>query len=269
MSDGVQHTDVGAYALGLLDDTDRELFELHLARCDSCVAEFTDLSGMRQLFSGVSPVDVGPSGAGPFGAGHAGAGPAAVGQTGRDLPVAAAPVPIGRPRRRAAADRRRAIAERRRRRGTAILGAAAGVALLAGGVTIGIAITGQGGPVLPPAQDHGTLAQDLLNTGERRSATDPTTRVAGTVAMETKGWGTHVALDLSRVRGPLVCRLVAVTRGGDRRMVTEWTVHKAGYGLPGSPAHLAVHGGTASLRSEIVRFEVETDTGRRLLTIPV
>jgi hypothetical protein len=287
MSDRAQHTDVGAYALGLLDDTDRELFELHLTGCESCAAEFADLSGMRELFSGVGPVEVDPLDADPLDAGPHDAGPLV------SRPLRAGPPDVG-PAGRAATDRpaepahesserdvidllrRRATAERRRRRGTAILGAAAGLALLAGGVTAGTAITGPAGPVQRPAHahgtpvhDHGTPAQDLLNTGERRSATDPTTRVAGTVALETKGWGTHVALDLSSVRGPLVCRLVAVTRSGSRHVVTEWAVPKAGYGLPGSPGHLAVHGGTASGRSDITRFEVQAEGGRTLLTIPV
>ena len=59
MSEPVRHTDVGAYALGLLDDRDRERFELHLTRCDSCPAEFAELSGMRELLSGVGPVEIG------------------------------------------------------------------------------------------------------------------------------------------------------------------------------------------------------------------
>jgi hypothetical protein len=241
MTDDIRHTDVGAYALGVLDDSERELFELHLIGCDSCVAEFADLSGMRRLFAGIAPVEVG------FG------GPQA---------RAHHPEPVDRPGRRA-------VAERRRRRGAVLLGAAAAVALLAGGMTAGAAITVKNRPVQRAAHDHSALAQDLLNTGDRRSATDPTTRVVGTVAMEAKGWGTQVALGLSRVRGPQVCRLVAVTRSGRRHVVTEWAVPKAGYGLPGSPGPLAVHGGTASGRSEITRFEVETDDGRTLLTIPV
>ncbi|GAA2101944.1 anti-sigma factor family protein [Actinomadura alba] len=236
MSDGIRHTDVGAYALGVLDDTERELFELHLIGCDACTAEFADLSGMRRLFSGVAPAEVG-----------------------RDA----------HPLELFDLLSRRATTARRRRRGTAVLSAAAGIALLAGGVAAGAAIAGQDGSGQRPAHDHGALAQDLLGTGDRRSATDPTTRVVGTVAMEAKGWGTQVALGLSRVRGPLVCRLVAVTRSGGRHVVTEWAVPKAGYGFPGSPGDLAVHGGTASGPSDIMRFEVQAEDGRTLLTIPV
>ncbi len=51
-----QHTDVGAYSLGLLEQEDRRDFEAHLAGCASCAAELAELSGMAQLFSGIEPV---------------------------------------------------------------------------------------------------------------------------------------------------------------------------------------------------------------------
>jgi anti-sigma factor RsiW len=52
-----EHTDVGAYALGLLEEQDRRAFEGHLAGCPSCRAELAELSGMKDLLSGIGPVD--------------------------------------------------------------------------------------------------------------------------------------------------------------------------------------------------------------------
>ena len=52
-----EHTDVGAYALGLLEERDKRAFEHHLAGCPSCRAELAELSGMKELFSGIGPVE--------------------------------------------------------------------------------------------------------------------------------------------------------------------------------------------------------------------
>ena len=87
--------------------------------------------------------------------------------------------------------------------------------------------------------------------------------------METKGWGTHIALDLTHVKGPLTCRLVAVSKVGAAHVMTEWAVPPTGYGEPGAPDHLQVHGGTSLQRSDLRRFEVRDQSGATLLTIPV
>jgi anti-sigma factor RsiW len=52
-----EHTDVGAYALGLLEEQDKRAFERHLAGCPSCRAELAELSGMKELLSGIGPVE--------------------------------------------------------------------------------------------------------------------------------------------------------------------------------------------------------------------
>jgi anti-sigma factor RsiW len=52
-----EHTDVGAYALGLLEERDRLAFEDHLAGCPPCRAELAELSGMKELLSGIGPVE--------------------------------------------------------------------------------------------------------------------------------------------------------------------------------------------------------------------
>jgi hypothetical protein len=241
-SEGVsEHTDVGAYALGLLERDDRQAFETHLAGCAQCARELTDFSGLRDLLTGLD-------------------GPVELDEL-DDPPV----------RRPFSADgdvavllRRRRTAARRRRRGTAILGLAAGIALLAGGITVGAAVASSGGF----GNDHGKIPADLLVWGVTREATDAKTGVSGIVAMEDKGWGTHLALDITHVKGPLTCELVAVSKTGDQHIVTEWAVPPLGYGEPGAPDHLQVHGGTAFTRAELGHFEIRDQTGGTLLTIP-
>jgi len=220
----IQHTDVGAYALGLLEQEDRQAFEAHLADCESCAAEVAEFSPMAGLLSGIEPVEVG-----------------------QDVLDETVVVDLFR---------QRAGARRHRFRLQAALAAAAAVVLLAGGTIAGIAVV--------PHQ-----AAPLALTGQLHSAADASTGVAGTIGLVAKVWGTQVTLDLAGVRGPLECDLVAVSKTGERRVVTGWFVPSAGYGVPGHPAHLVIIGGTSIPKQELSSFEVDIVQGNTLLTIPV
>jgi hypothetical protein len=157
--------------------------------------------------------------------------------------------------------RRRAAAQRRRARWQVAVGVAAGVVLLAGGVAVGVATSRSPGNAAPP----GTVALQ----GQRHSAVDPASGVTGTVGLLSKAWGTQVTLDLSKVRGPLECELVAVSKSGERRVMVGWFVPAAGYGVPGHPAHLLLEGGTSIHQSDLSRILVTVVNGHTLLTIPV
>jgi hypothetical protein len=222
-----EHTDVGAYALGLLEDPDRRAFEDHLAGCSSCAAEIAQFSPMADLLRGIEPVQA-PAEEPP-------------GATVTDLL------------------RRRVVAQRRRTRWQAALGAAAGIALIAGGIGIGVATTPSGG----------SAGSTVAVTGQLHSATDALTGAAGTVGLVSKPWGTQVTLDLSKVRGPLECELVAVSTTGERRVVMGWLVPAAGYGVPGHPAHLIIEGGTSIPLADLANLTVDIVNGRALLTIPL
>ena len=238
MTTEVQHTDVAAYALGLLEEDDRRAFEAHLTQCTLCTEELGDFAGMAAVFADVPPLTDEEDAAG-----------------GRIDDLL----------------RRRGPAARRRRRGTALLGAAAGVVLLAGGAIAG-ALTAHdpADPVAKAMPGHSMSVDEVFTSGEKVSAADAKTGVQGTVAMLTAAWGTDVGLELSHVRGPLVCTLVAVSRTGERRTVTDWAVPPKGYGFPGTPASVQIHGGTALVRADIARFDVQVEGGgRTLLSIPV
>ncbi|WP_395110810.1 anti-sigma factor family protein [Actinomadura sp. SCN-SB] len=263
MTSQVEHTDVGAYALGLLEEDDRRAFEDHLRGCGSCAAELHEMTGTAHALAGIKDftdaVEDPRAGTprapvpGPLG------GPAAPGPGGQEDEPPGQVIELMRQRRRAA---------RRARRGTYVIGAAAATVLLAAGVTIGSAIGGSETPE-PGHGRHGP-AQALVIWGERHSASDGVTGASGVVGLESKGWGTHVGLELRGVRGPLRCRLEAVSTTGQRSVVTGWAVPPKGYGVPGSQAPLITHGGTAIPRDRIDRFEVVIEgTGDRLLTIPL
>ena len=156
--------------------------------------------------------------------------------------------------------RRRARQQRHRRRWQVALGAAAGIVLIGGGIGVGIAAA---------PQHPGPPAPALALTGQRHSATDPGTGVAGAVGLVAKAWGTQVTLDLSNVRGPAECELIAVSRTGQRRVVMGWLVVAPGDGVPGHPAHLVLRGGTSIPRDDLARVDVDVVNGRTLVSIPV
>jgi hypothetical protein len=147
-----------------------------------------------------------------------------------------------------------------------VIGLAAGVALVAGGVTVGSAIVSPGGG---EGHQHGSPAADVLANGLRHTATDPASHATGVVATRPEPFGTEVGLDLAGVRGPLTCRLVAVLKDGRQQPVTEWAVPPKGYGVPGSRAHLQVHGGISVKPGDVSRYDVLVEGGGRLVTIPV
>jgi hypothetical protein len=228
-----EHTDVGAYALGLLEPGDRRAFEEHLATCPACAAELAELSGMKDLLTGVGPV------------------PSAT-----EEPTGAEVVDLVR--RRAADEHRRAADRRRRTRWQVALSAAAAVVLLAGGVAVGLATAPKPASVIPPPP------------GVAASGTNPATHVTAKAGLVAKTWGTMVTLQLFGVAGPLDCQIVAVSRTGAHEMLGSWRVPPhAHFGLPGHPKPLVIGGPSGIKLGELSQLIISIVRGRTLVTIPV
>jgi Putative zinc-finger len=220
------HTDVGAYALGLLEAADRQAFEEHLAGCPACAAELAELSGMKGLLSGIGPVDP----------------------------------PAGEPAGAQVTDlvRRRAESQRRHTRRQVLLGAAAGVALLAGGVGVGLAVAGQ--PSSPVSPDQGRTV----------SAVDEQTGVHGKATLVAKPFGTQVTVDLAQIEGPLECQFIAVSRTGTRFQIGTWFLPPhVRFGSPSHPQHLLLKGWTTIKPSDLQRIEVVAEGHGTQVSIPV
>ncbi|MFD4322409.1 anti-sigma factor family protein [Streptomyces sp. NPDC058548] len=218
--------------LGALERDEATAFEEHMADCPVCTAEARSLGEVEELLAEL----------------------AASGMVADDL--------LDAP-----------MSQRRMRRLRWSLALAASVALFTGGVALpGVLGVGTGTPQATTStsdHQHPPWAAQLLMTGELRTGRNTSTGVSAKVGMERKKWGTHVALELSGVRGPLSCALVAVSRTGSRKTVTSWLVPAPGYGVPGSRDPLLVHGGAAMKRDEIGHFEVTVSDGGTLVSIPV
>ncbi|MFI5754423.1 zf-HC2 domain-containing protein [Streptomyces sp. NPDC051569] len=246
------HDAVGAYALGILDDPEATAFEEHLAGCAVCAAHLDEFTGMEPMLALLAD---GPDG--PDGADHPGAP--------RTPGPPAPPAPPGA----ALLDRLvgEVAVQRGRRKRRRVYAIAAAVALIVGGPLIAIVASSEdtgGGRVSDEAF--------LSRMKEKVHATDATTQVSATIGLDPKGWGTDTVLRLTNVRGPLKCRLIAVSRTGEEDVVTSWAVPAWGYGIPGSPYEAAtsplyIHGGTALDSGDIDHFEVRTFDGKRLVEV--
>jgi hypothetical protein len=244
-----EHETVGAYALGILDDAEATAFEAHLATCEWCAQQLDELAGMEPMLAALA-----------------------------DLPGTTGSPAIGeslsaRPSPRLAEKLVDEISERRaikRRKSFYMVAAAA--ALIIGGPLAVMAANGGG--------DSGTQATPLAagakaafgTMSDKVTATDASTKVKATVAMQKKDWGTLGVVELSNVKGPLKCSLIAVGKNGDRETMSSWSVPKWGYGVPNAKVPeaklpLYAQGGAAFQPNEIDHFEVMTFDGKKLVQV--
>ncbi|WP_137989061.1 zf-HC2 domain-containing protein [Streptomyces vilmorinianum] len=274
------HDAAGAYVLGILDDADAAAFEAHLTGCELCAAHVEEFAGMEPMLAMLAEA---PTAAPDPYAPTTATDPYA--DEAFDAFAPRPPAPPGPPRLTSVPtapapelldrliDEVGAKRARSRRRARWLVAAAA--VLVVGGPAVAVVATSGGEKENRAIEPHPTSpAEDAFfhHMGEKIQATDPTTQVSATVGMEEKAWGTHTVLELKNVKGPLKCRLVAVSKTGEEETVTSWAVPTWGYGIPGATTEAAksplyVHGGAAMDRNDIDHFEVRTFDGERLVEV--
>ena len=232
-----EHTDVGSYVLGLLDEDEMARFEEHMLTCEQCAAEADELMSLPPLLAPLVSRD-----------GTLPEPPATAVPSGSLLPALLADV----------------AADHGRRRLRWMYSVAAALVLIVAGPVIGFALGHQNSP---PTTD--SVAMNLVMVGEQHKAFNAANGVHATIGLDQRSWGTHVAIELTGVRGPQKCELTVVSKAGQTQVVTGWLVPSPGYGVPGNEQPLFVHGGAAMNKSEIDHFEVRTLDGQTLITIPV
>src|SRR5262249_33235300 len=224
------HRDVGAYALGVLDPRDRVRFEEHLTVCRSCPRELEELSSVAALLPRVSA----------------------------DSLIFA---------ERSTLDPRRSEAligavrkERHRTRARHGLTLAACLALVIAGTVVAVGL-GLGQRGLPGLPGDSTTAQKL-------HAVSQSTGVDATVQVAEKRWGSQITLRITHVKGPVACRLIAVSKEDQSEVVMGWSVPPEGYGTAAQPEPLVLYGGTDLTAANLSRFEVRTVNGALLVSVP-
>ncbi|MEU4117324.1 zf-HC2 domain-containing protein [Kitasatospora sp. NPDC028055] len=227
-SGGSEHLDVASYVLGLLEPAERAGFELHLADCPQCTGQVGELGFVEPML---------------------GEYVASARAAGLD-PADFAPVPDGRLLDRLIAE---VAAGRRRGRVRRLVLALAATAMVAAG------------PAVTAAVLTAETTPAVVAVAEQFSASDPATGAKATVGVDGTTWGSRVSLQLSGVQGPLTCRLVAVSHGGEHQTVTTWYVPADGYGEPDAPGVLRTTGGAAMQPGAIDHFEVRVQNSDALL----
>ncbi|CAM5613409.1 zf-HC2 domain-containing protein [Kitasatospora aureofaciens] len=229
---GAVHLAVGAYVLGVLEPAENAAFEGHLAGCPQCTEEVRQLESVQRVLAeyAASTAAAGLDPAGPL------------------------PMPGGRLLDRLVAEVR---AGRRRGRIRRLALALTATAMIAAGPAVTAAVlTAENTP-------------SVVAVAEQFSATDPTTGAKATVGINGQSWGSQISLQLSGVHGPLTCRLVAVSHGGEHQTVTTWSVPAGGYDEPDNRETLRTTGGAALQPHDIDHFEVRVQgTDALLVSVP-
>jgi hypothetical protein len=242
-----QHFDVAAYALGVLDERDATRFEDHLIDCPTCAIELESLLPVVDILADVDADAL-----------------VATEQSRRDGLVLKQMIGEVKKERKQANSRR-------------LFSLAAAVVVFAM-LSIGALFAGAKWFAPDPKSPTTTTAQrsssqlDPLplsdgpgfggnvpaRAGTPYNGTDPRTGVRLDYGLEKKDWGTQVSFAVSSIKGPLLCRLVAVHTDGSSEALTTWAVGEKGWGTAENPPPLLLTAVTATSRDDIAHLQVQS-----------
>ena len=253
-----QHFDVASYALGVLDERDASRFEDHLIECPACAVE---LESFLQVADILADVDADAL--------------VATEESRKDGLVLKQMIgEVKRERRKANSRRLYSLAA-----AVVVFAALSIGALFAGGQWFGPdqqapLVQRSSGPTQldPLPLSDGTGLGGTSLTGERVAGTDPRSGVRLDAALAPKDWGTQVQFVVSNIKGPLVCRLVAVRTNGSTEVLSTWAVGEKGWGTSERQEPLLLQTPTALQRSDIAHLQVQAvsanGTPETLVTTP-
>lgn len=230
---------LGGYSLGILDADEQRSVDEHIATCAECRVELSEVSEAKDLLS-LLPA----------------------GEAQRLFDEAADPVPtvpieedlvLRRTLRAVRAERNIA----RTRRMSLV---AAGVAVLvAGSVASGYALGERGTPAPVPQASSSPSAP----AGQVLTGTDSATGVAATINLVPAGDWVRFAVKVKGVAPGERCRIIAISRNGTEQIAGSWVI-----GAKPPPASApGVPGSAAIARADLKAVAIETEAGKRLVTV--
>jgi hypothetical protein len=250
-----QHFDVAAYALGVLDEHDAEIFEDHLIDCPTCAIELESLLPVVDILADVDADAL-----------------VATEQSRRDGLLLKAMIGEVKQERKQANSRR-------------LYSLAAAVVVFAM-LSIGALFAGAKwfapDPKSAPTAQAGSGSLDPLPPlngvggpdlpGKRYGNTDPRTQVRLDAGLEPKDMGTQVSFAVANITGPLTCRLIAIRTDGRQEPLQSWTVGAKGWGTTAHPEPLLLQTTTALPVDQIANLRVVADnpdgTSKTLVQVP-
>ncbi|MDM4718122.1 zf-HC2 domain-containing protein [Micromonospora sp. WMMA1363] len=255
----VDHMDVAAYALGVLDEHDTERFEEHLATCWACAAELETMMPVVGLLSDIDGETM-----------------SALEQTRTDPALLDRTLVAVRDHRRRTRFRR-------------VLATAAAVVVFAGLTGVGfVSIAEDSAPPVVDAQPTAvptgpvaTRSSDPndpgvggeLPEGTKYNEVDATTGVQANFFVASKDFGTKVSFILGRLPGPRACRLVVMRKNNTSEVVSTWSVPDGGYGTNTNSTLLSLSAATSTPIDEIKHLQVQSvdpdGVASPLVTVPI
>ena len=257
--------ELGAYLVGALEPDEADRMRRHLEECARCRAEYAELAPVVDLLAEI-PAEALPAAGQPAVEqpgeelwerlrARAAVGPQAAGNgngTGNGVGPAAG---LGLPRpprpRSSPATARAGRGPRRARRpvrpATAATISGVLVAALATGMYVGM---------------HSSGSSSLTAGTETVSASDTADGVSATVQYRPTDWGSWVQITLKGVKPGDDCVLYAMDGRGDKAVASTW------WAPPTLGESAVVPGGVSMQASDITNFQVTTNLGEILLTIP-
>jgi hypothetical protein len=242
---GVDHRDVAAFALGILDDPDAAAFEAHLSDCARCAAE---LETFLDLSTALADADL-------------------------DADTVVTTMEATEDGRLLQRLLNSVAYQRTKVRTMRILTAAAAFVLIAG-----VAVTGvfagqqlgsdkqdqvaQGGDTRTPSEQ--ATGGPTGKAGEpfqtKYHGTNPATKTTAEALLVGRNWGSEVWLEVRnfKAKDAVPCQLVVIAADGHNEIAGIWTIPAGEYGTNARPAPLTIMGIANAQRADIKRIELRS-----------
>ncbi|MER5768561.1 zf-HC2 domain-containing protein [Streptomyces sp. NPDC001985] len=227
---------LGAYVLGALDEGEARTVQEHVAACKACREELEVLTELEATLGEVPP------------------------EAFLDGPPEGGDLLLQRTLRQAREVR--GGAERRRRAALAAVAVVAAVSVLGGGFLIGRGTDDAGrvtaGPTVTATPPVPAPPENVVVA----SAKDPGTGARMAVRMTPAAEWVRVNVAVSGIPAGERCRLVVVSRDGEREVAGSWLVGSAEKGAN-------LDGSAAIAREDVEAVVVENEDGKRYVTAPI